>query len=236
MALAPVLRSVEFLLGINFDARRALYFQNEKILAIADLHLGYAWSHRAQGQLMPIGKDDALARFEQLLNDYQPKQVILLGDIVHRALPVPALLDELSALFNLAENKTELILLAGNHDRQLQKILKNLNRAEALQTEFTAGQNVFLHGDRPATQPAARYIIGHEHPAISLGDGVATSRKFPCFLISEQVITLPSFSSWSAHTPLNAYEFMSPLARNAKFKTALAILGDRLLPVPINRS
>src|SRR5689334_8598571 len=101
MASAPVLRSVEFLLGINFDARRALFFQKEKTLAIADLHLGYAWTHRAQGQLMPLAKDDALARFEILLNDYEPKRVILLGDIVHRALPVPALLDELRGLFKL---------------------------------------------------------------------------------------------------------------------------------------
>jgi putative SbcD/Mre11-related phosphoesterase len=234
MALAPVLRSVEFLLGINFDARRALYFQKERILAIADLHLGYAWTHRAQGQLMPIGaKDDALQRLEDLLEDYKPARLLLLGDIVHRALPVPALIEELRALFALAEDRAELILLAGNHDRQLQKLLKQLNRSEALQTEFPSGENIFLHGDRPATQPGTRYIIGHEHPAIALGDGVATSRKFPCFLISENVITLPSFSSWSAHTPLNAYEFMSPLARNAKFKTALAILGDRLLPVPI---
>ena len=224
---------VEFVPGIDFDARRALYFQNEQILAIADLHLGYAWTHRAYGQLMPLAKDDALARFESLLNDYQPKQVILLGDIVHRARPVPALLDELRALFDLVQDHAELILLAGNHDRQLQKLLKTLDRTEALHTEYTSSQNVFLHGDRPATQPGARYIIGHEHPAISLGDGVATSRKFPCFLISESVITLPSFSSWSAHTPLNAYEFMSPIARNAKFKTAIAILGDRLLPVPI---
>ncbi len=237
MALSPnpVLRSVEFLLGINFDARRAVYFQKEKILAIADLHLGYAWSHRAQGQLMPISaKDDALSRLAQLLDDYQPKRLVLLGDIVHRALPTAALTEELQSLFALTDTRTELILLAGNHDRQLQRLLKTLNRKDLLHSEWLAGENSFLHGDRPATQPATRYIIGHEHPAISLGDGVATSRKFPCFLISETVVTLPSFSNWSAGTPLYSYEFMSPLARSAKFKTALAILGDRLLPVPVN--
>src|SRR5205085_3072263 len=98
-----------------------------------------------------------------------------------------------------------------------------------------AGENIFLHGDRAPIARGTRYIIGHEHPAICLGDGVATSRKFPCFLIAEDVLTLPSFSSWSAHTPIPHYEFMSPVARAARFQTALTIVGDRLLPVPLRK-
>jgi uncharacterized protein len=230
----PILQSLEFLLGIVFDARRAVYFRDHNLLAVADLHLGYAWTHRAQGQLMPVApKDNALERLAAVLADYKPAHLVLLGDIVHRALPVPALLDELRALLALADGKCELILLAGNHDRKLQQLLKQLNAKDALCAEHSAGENIFLHGDRAPTQAATRYIIGHEHPAICLGDGVATSRKFPCFLISENVITLPSFSSWSAHTPFPHYEFMSPLAKAARFQTALAILGDRLLPVPL---
>jgi hypothetical protein len=233
----PLLQSLEFLLGVVFDSRRAVYFREHNLLAVADLHLGYAWSHRAQGQLMPVAsKDNVLDRLAALIADYNPQRVVLLGDIVHRALPVPALLDELRALLGLADGKCELVLLAGNHDRKLQQLLKQLGAVDVLREEFAADQNVFLHGDRPATQPATRYIIGHEHPAISLGDGVTTSRKFPCFLIAQNVLTLPSFSSWSAHTPFPFYEFMSPIARAARFETALAIMGDRLLPVPIRKS
>lgn len=232
----PILQSLEFLLGIVFDARRAVYFREHDLLAVADLHLGYAWTHRAQGQLMPIGqKDSALDRLAALLSDYKPARLVLLGDIVHRALPVPALLDELRALLQLAEDKCELILLAGNHDRKLHQLLKQLNAKNVLHTEHAVGENIFLHGDRAPAQSATRYVIGHEHPAISLGDGVATSRKFPCFLIADNVITLPSFSSWSAHTPFPHYEFMSPIAKTARFQTALAILGDRLLPVPLTK-
>lgn len=232
----PTLQSLEFLLGVVFDARRAVYFRDHRLLAVADLHLGYAWTHRAQGQLMPVApKDNALDRLRALISDYQAERIVLLGDIVHRALPVPSLLEELRALIEIADGQRELILLAGNHDRKLQQLLKQLNAGDALRTEYVAGENVLLHGDRPATQSGNRYVIGHEHPAISLGDGVATSRKFPCFLIADNVVTLPSFSSWSAHTPFPSYEFMSPIARAARFQTALAILGDRLLPVPLQR-
>ena len=235
-ARPPILQSLEFLLGMVFDARRAVYFRDHRLLAVADLHLGYAWTHRAQGQLMPVApKDNALERLRALITDYQPERVVLLGDIVHRALPVPALLEELRALIEIADGERELILLAGNHDRKLQQLLKQLNAGDALRAEYVAGENVFLHGDRPATQSGNRYSIGHEHPAISLGDGVATSRTFPCFLIADNIVTLPSFSSWSAHTPFPYYEFMSPIARAARFQTALAVLGDRLLPVPLKR-
>ena len=234
----PMLQSLEFLLGIVFDARRAVYVREHELLAVADLHLGYAWTHRAQGQLMPVApKDNALDRLRALISDYKPARMVLLGDIVHRALTVPALLDELRALLSVTDNecKCELILLAGNHDRKLQQLLKQLGAKDLLRAEYSAGENIFLHGDKPATQPASRYVIGHEHPAISIGDGVATSRKFPCFLIAENVLTLPSFSSWSAHTPFPFYEFMSPIARSARFQTALTILGDRLLPVPLGK-
>ena len=235
-ARPPILQSLEFLLGMVFDARRAVYFREHQLLAVADLHLGYAWTHRAQGQLMPVApKDNALERLKTLISEYDPARIVLLGDIVHRALPVPALLEELRALIEIADGKRELTLLAGNHDRKLQQLLKQHDCGTVLKTEYVEGDTVLLHGDRPATQPGTRFVIGHEHPAISLGDGVATSRKFPCFLIADDVVTLPSFSSWSAHTPFPSYEFMSPIARAARFQTALAILGDRLLPVPLKR-
>src|SRR5688572_32495276 len=112
----PTLQSLEFLLGVVFDARRAVFFREHGLLAIADLHLGYAWTHRAQGQLMPVApKDNALDRLKALIGDYDPERIVLLGDIVHRALPVPALLEELRALVEIADGKRELILLAGNH-------------------------------------------------------------------------------------------------------------------------
>jgi metallophosphoesterase superfamily enzyme len=75
--------------------------------------------------------------------------------------------------------------------------------------------------------------MGHEHPAITIGDGVTTSQKCPCFLVSESVIILPAFSSWAAGTNIHAYEFMSETARAAKFTQAIAICGEKLLPISL---
>jgi metallophosphoesterase superfamily enzyme len=78
-----------------------------------------------------------------------------------------------------------------------------------------------------------RIVMGHEHPAISIGDGVTTSQKCPCFLVSDTVIVLPAFSRWAAGTDIHAHPFMSETARAAKFTRAIAICGKRLLPISL---
>ncbi len=74
--------------------------------------------------------------------------------------------------------------------------------------------------------------MGHEHPAVRVGDGIA-SMKCPCFLVSQRVVILPAFSEWSAGADFRAHPFMSPLANSVKFHTAYAILAGKLLPLKI---
>jgi uncharacterized protein len=226
-----------------FDVRRAAWFPDERVLAVADLHLGYAWAHRLSGQLMPITPaNDTLARLQELQRDYQPREIVVLGDIVHRAMALPALEQELRELFNVLSPRSQLTFLAGNHDRELQQMVKLWLLPIELAATREIGPNLFLHGDAAnaaADAPALRLksaarprvIIGHEHPAISIGDGVTTSQKCPCFLVSERVIVLPAFSRWAAGSDIRCYPLMSPFARAAKFTRAIAICGDKLLPI-----
>ncbi|HEY0550701.1 MAG TPA: hypothetical protein VGF13_13940, partial [Verrucomicrobiae bacterium] len=82
-----------------FDSRRAAWFPNERVLAVADLHLGYAWAHRLSGQLMPITPPtDTRARLKELQRDYAPHEIVVLGDIVHRAVAVESLEKEMREL------------------------------------------------------------------------------------------------------------------------------------------
>src|SRR6185436_8940683 len=107
--------------NLTFDSRRAAWFPNERVLAVADLHLGYAWAHRLSGQLMPITPaNDTLARLTELQLHYQPREIVVLGDIVHRAMPMPVLEQELREVFEALSTRAQLTFIAGNHDRQLQ--------------------------------------------------------------------------------------------------------------------
>jgi uncharacterized protein len=219
-----------------FDHRRAAWFPNERVLAVADLHLGYAWAHRLAGQLMPITPPtDTLPRLKELQRDYQPREIVVLGDIVHRAVAMESLEKEMRELIETLSAQSQVTLLAGNHDRQLESVLQQWGLPAELAESREVSGNLLVHGDkaRAVQHGNLRIIMGHEHPAISIGDGVTTSQKCPCFLVSETVIVLPAFSHWAAGTNIRAYELMSEAARAAQFTRAIAICGDKMLPIPL---
>lgn len=226
--------------GIWLDARRALWLEEARVLAVADLHLGYAWAHRHTGQLMPITvPDDTVDRLSALQRDYRAEQIVLLGDIVHRAVPIAPIKDELVRLLSCFADNVRLTLVMGNHDRDLERLIGGSNRF----THHLKIQNcIFLHGDRDSTVVAAEVIrsaeqqghwiiMGHEHPSVTLGDGVATWEKYPCFLICDRLIVLPAFSPWAAGNGRD--EYMSPLLEDKVVQSKIAILGDRLVPVQL---
>ncbi len=231
--------------GITLDVSRAVWLERERILAVSDLHLGYAWAQRHDGQLMPIsGPDDAVSRLEALCREYRPEQLIVLGDIVHRALPVQGIEHDLKQLIATVEGlgiRAEFIL--GNHDRHLQKLFAKNGFQHQIQRELTLGRFEFRHGDDPAIyskdaleQLRARngcILMGHEHPAISLGDGVASHIKCPCFLVSPEIIILPAFSRWAAGTSINSPHWNSRITERVSFSKAVAICNDKLLPISL---
>src|SRR5213592_5222532 len=69
---------------ILLDGRLALFHRTERWLAVADLHFGYELSQRAAGRLVPVwGMATVEDRLLELLDEYQPCQLIIVGDLVH---------------------------------------------------------------------------------------------------------------------------------------------------------
>jgi putative SbcD/Mre11-related phosphoesterase len=236
---------LEVMPGVWLDARRAVWFAESRALAVADLHLGYAWAHRASGHLLPISTpEDLLQRMRDLQTDYQPSEVLVLGDIVHRVLQLEAIEQALEEFVQEVSNRSRLTLIIGNHDRKIEGPLKaHIKRAKLkLDTAAWAGRYCFMHGHelklaarRPPSESRGSksyLVIGHEHPCVTLSDGVTTSARCPAFLISDHLLVLPAFSPWAAGCVAGRDPFMSPLAQQARFTKAVAILGDRLLPLP----
>lgn len=170
------------------DSRLALWLAPERILVIADLHWGYAASHRARGNLLPCWGDDQIEeRLESLVRDYQPAEMIWLGDVVHAA--------EGSARAEafLRRSSIPITHIAGNHDRRWR---------HAGEKTATRGRYFFHHGDAAPEPPAESIeVIGHHHPAIGWYDGAGGRLKLPALVASRCRFVLPAFSPWSAGTP-----------------------------------
>ena len=221
--------------GIWLDHRRAAFLEIDRILCVSDLHLGYAWAHRYSGQLMPLrSREDILGRLSELCAFYKPAHLAILGDIVHASVPVAELKRELTDLFRGLRELCGLKLILGNHDRHLRKLAKQIDDCEFID-HFETDQFLLLHGhgDLPELSSGKKIIMGHEHPSICLGDGIR-SAKFPCFVVSRTVILLPAFSLWAAGSDFRANAFLGPIARSADFTRAVAICGEKLLPVKLS--
>jgi uncharacterized protein len=228
----------EFAPGMWLDARRALWLPKARLLAIADLHIGYAWAHRHAGQMMPItARDTTPERLRALVDDYEPERLVLLGDIVHRAVPVGPINEGLLDVLNCLPRELTITAIAGNHDRHLERLLPSDTRFVPVK-HFAANGCVFVHGDSDSAAVAKTEIqdaknnrgwvvMGHEHPSVTLGDGVATWQKYPCFLVCAGLLVLPAFSQWAAGNSRD--EYMSPLLQYAAVQSKVAILGERLV-------
>ena len=176
---------------IWLDARRALWLAASRTLVVADLHWGYATSHRALGNLLPSWGDAELAaNLLALCADYAPvKKMIWLGDSLH------TLSGRKTAEDFLRETDVPVTLLAGNHDARWRNASHRTLHSENL---------FFHHGDGSPEVPAnALEIIGHHHPAMVWTDGAGARIKLPALVASARRLILPAFSPWAAGTAWN---------------------------------
>jgi uncharacterized protein len=173
---------------VILDGRLALFHKRQRWLAVADLHFGYEISQRAAGRLMPMwGMQSVEQRLLELLADHQPDRLVIVGDLVHdrsSAAEARELIERLRA-------RCEVILLAGNHDRQLTSMLD-------MHREWQCDGFHFHHGHCAAESPGRIQIIGHHHPAGTIRDGAGLRLRLPAFVQQDGCWILPAFSPWAA--------------------------------------
>jgi len=186
------LLEVEIRPGWRLSAERSLYFTAARTLAVADIHWGYADSHRRAGNLLPLwGNEELARRLQRLIAHYRPARMIWLGDSLHTRDAARFAEDFLATV----SSEIEVIVLKGNHDR-------TWPRADA--QEYRLGDWLFHHGDRPRDlEPGVTEIIGHVHPALSWSDGAGLRLKVPALVEGRRRVILPSFSDWSAGATWN---------------------------------
>ncbi|ELZ25249.1 metallophosphoesterase [Natrinema limicola] len=195
---------------------RAVFVPAAETLVIADVHLGKAAASSVDA---PIDDGtDVRERLESVLAATEPSTVVIAGDLLHSFSRLPRGverdLDRLIDVVNAAE--AELVVTPGNHDTMLETVF---DVETTLEYELADGETVVCHGhERPKTT-ADRYIVGHDHPALSI-EGC----KRPCVLYGPDayegadVLVLPAFTRLAAGATVNRMagrDFQTPLVRNA---------------------
>jgi len=214
MAEAPPPPPTQIRPEVWLDNRRALWLSRARLLVVADLHWGYAVSHRARGNLLPIWGDEEIAtRLRSLLGDYQPAEMLWLGDSLH------ALAGRAAAENFLTDPALPPVaVLAGNHDVRWSRA-----RGDSLQRDGF----FFHHGNADlAVPPGCVEIVGHHHPAMTWYDGAGGRLKLPALVEGPRRLILPAFSPWAGGTPWN-----SQLRAD---ETLWAIAPQRIFRLPPN--
>jgi uncharacterized protein len=203
--------TAEILPGLHLDSRRALWLADARRLVVADLHWGYADSHRARGNLLPAWGDAELAAtLHHLIGDYRPASLLWLGDSLH------TLTGRAAAEAFIAACPVPIALISGNHDTRWCR-----PTAATMHLE----RYFFHHGDaQPPVPPGTLEIIGHYHPAFLHRDGTGTRLKLPALVASLHRLILPAFSPWAAGTPWNA--------RLRADETLWVMTPKRVFPLP----
>lgn len=176
--------------NVLLDGRLALFHEREKWLAIADPHFGYELSRRAAGWLVPLwGMDSIESRLLQLLDDYQPERLIILGDLVHDRFARLQARDFLERVREVCE----VVVIGGNHDTKLGETI-------ALLDSWASTEFYFHHGHCAVNESHLIQIIGHHHPAGTIRDGAGLHLKLPAFVQQNRCWIMPAFSPWAAGT------------------------------------
>ena len=173
----------------------ALWWPAQRVLFVADLHMGKAATYRALGQPVPSGTtDENLRRLSQLLLHYQPAQLVFLGDFLHAAQArTPSVLRAL-ATWRASFAKVACVLVRGNHDSRAGDPPSALN-IEVVDEPYLLGPFAACH--YPQSHPTHAVIAGHLHPALRLRGPARDRMSLPCFCFEDRQAILPAFGEFT---------------------------------------
>ncbi|WP_205514247.1 ligase-associated DNA damage response endonuclease PdeM [Longitalea arenae] len=177
------------------SAHRCVFWEEEKALIVSDLHFGKTGHFRKSGIAVPqaVYKED-LQRLVHLLQYFQPRQLIVVGDLIHSDQN-----KELELFQRWRHDFPDLPvhLIKGNHDILHSNWYRQCN-IHVADDELQLGRFRFRHDiDSVAPDSAAYFFSGHIHPGIRIKGVAKQSLSFPCFYFAKQFCVLPAFSRFT---------------------------------------
>jgi DNA ligase-associated metallophosphoesterase len=200
----------------------ALWWADEGLLAVADLHLEKGSAFARRGQLLPpYDTRETLARLSRLVTALQPRVVVALGDSFHDAGGAERLDGDDRAALAAVQRGRDWVWIAGNHDPDLPASLDGIH-ADAL----AIGRVTFRH--EPDAGTAEGEIAGHLHPAARvIGRGRSVRRR--CFAGDGSRLVLPAFGAYAGGLDVRDDAFAG-LFRPKTFR-AFVLGEDAVYPV-----
>lgn len=168
----------------------AIYWEDKKMLLIADVHLGKVAHFRKHGAPVPANAAyKNLEKLTEISNHFQPETICFLGDLFHSKLN-----EEWQDFEKWTEyTKAEIILISGNHDIIPQYLYEELG----IKVFDELLLDDFLLTHHPTEIKGTFTLCGHVHPGIKMKGVGRQYLRFACFYKTLNSLILPAFGNFT---------------------------------------
>jgi DNA ligase-associated metallophosphoesterase len=188
------------------SADRALYWENESTLIIADLHVGKTGHFRKEGIGVPqqVYKDDLHRLLAQVIF-FKAQKLVIVGDLTHSSANKEM---ELFKRWRHDFSSLKVHLVKGNHDILEEEWYKDADISIDT-SRYRVNNFLFVHDlfSEDIKMVKDQYVFsGHLHPGISISGRGKQSLHFPCFYFTKSYCVLPAFSRFTGTYKVRAKE------------------------------
>ena len=206
----------------------------KKNLIVTDIHIGFE-SNMTSNEIF-IGKNstinETIQELSEIIDSEKPDSVILLGDIKSSVKNISKNeWDEVPLFFKKIREKCDVILIPGNHDANIQRLVPD--NITMISSTGMVEENILLtHGH---TLPSENFshvdkiIMGHLHPVFFQEDSIINGQRvwvsiktdkeniFPNKTGEIEITILPSFNKYFYATHRKQYKkSISPIINKIK--------------------
>ncbi len=176
---------------------RCIFWEEESILIVSDLHFGKSGHFRKSGIGIPqnIYKEDLQRLFSQI-QFFKPKILLIAGDMFHSTAN-----KEIEFFLKWRNDipEIEFYLIRGNHDILPKKFYKEAN-IKVFENKLSIDNFCFTHDIASTCDDENEKLFtfsGHIHPGIKMKGLGKQSMMLPCFYFSKKYAVLPAFSAFT---------------------------------------
>lgn len=176
---------------------RCIFWEEESVLIVSDLHFGKSGHFRKSGIGIPqnIYKEDLQRLFSQI-QFFKPKILLIAGDMFHSTAN-----KELDFFVKWRNDipYVEFYLIRGNHDILPKKFYKEAN-IKVFENKLSIGNFCFTHDIASMCDDDDGKLFtfsGHIHPGVKMNGLGYQSLMLPCFYFGKKHAVLPAFSAFT---------------------------------------
>lgn len=199
-------------------SQKALYWKEQEMLIISDVHLGKAGHFRKHGIAVPVSaNNENITRLQTLVSQFNPTSILFLGDLFHSDQNLEW---DIFKSWSLKHQHLKKYLIVGNHDFYEPSEYEQLGLI--VTDSLQAGPFLFVHNEEEWEHSEDIIMVsGHIHPSIRLKGKARQSLRLPCFQLSKNRIRMPAFGTLTGTFTIN------PTKKDRIF----AILDHQLLEI-----